>query len=149
MILIAFVAMLSQRIMCSSSICPYLQREGLVVTAYKEIENGSKKSGRNGSIPHPASLWEQYRGMVDQGNPEQFLFETLGGDRFKTDNAARFIKKTLEGAGLGHKGLTSHSFRGEAATTAIRGGATLLNVMRAGRWKSVKALECYIDPTPL
>ncbi|KIH44081.1 site-specific recombinase, phage integrase family [Ancylostoma duodenale] len=153
MILIAFVAMLRVSELCAARLSDLTHKgKDLWWLQIRKSKTDQKSAGATVAFRIrgiTASLWEQYRGMVDQSNPEQFLFETLGGDPFKTDYAARFIKKTLEGAGLGHKGLTSHSFRGGAATTAIRGGANPLNVMRAGRWKSVKALECYIDPTPL
>ncbi|CAJ0594930.1 unnamed protein product [Cylicocyclus nassatus] len=45
--------------------------------------------------------------------------------------------------------FTTHSFRGGAATTAIRSGLHPANIMRAGRWRSTEAFSCYIDPSPL
>ncbi|RCN36808.1 site-specific recombinase, phage integrase family [Ancylostoma caninum] len=65
------------------------------------------------------------------------------------DYASRLIKKTCVEAGLGSRNLTPHSFRGGAATTTIRRGVDPANVMRVGRWKSVKSFQGYIDPTPL
>ncbi|KIH64336.1 site-specific recombinase, phage integrase family [Ancylostoma duodenale] len=65
------------------------------------------------------------------------------------DYASRLIKKTCVEAGLASRNLTPHSFCGGAATSAIRRGVDLANVMRVGRWKFVKSFQCYIDPTPL
>ena len=96
-----------------------------------------------------ALLWEKFFGMVGPFSEQQFIFQLRKGGQMKRDYASRLIKKTLVSAGLGHKNLTSHAFRGGAATTAIRSGANPQNVMRAGRWKSIQAFSCYVEPTPL
>ncbi|KAK6761286.1 hypothetical protein RB195_022372 [Necator americanus] len=65
------------------------------------------------------------------------------------DNVARQVQKALPEAGLGHRRLTPHSFRGGTATSAIRRGIDSERVMLAGRWKFFAAFQAYVDPSPV
>ncbi|EYC44169.1 hypothetical protein Y032_0470g2033 [Ancylostoma ceylanicum] len=52
-------------------------------------------------------------------------------------------------AGLEHKAYTSHSFRGGAATAALTQGVDGNRIMAMGRWKSAKAFQAYVHPSPI
>ncbi|KIH60814.1 site-specific recombinase, phage integrase family [Ancylostoma duodenale] len=95
------------------------------------------------------NLWRALYRIRSPRSSEDFLFSCRSGKPPSRDYAFRLIKKTFVEAGLASRNLTPHSFRGGAATTAIRRGVDPANVMRVGRWKSVKSFQCYIDPTPL
>ncbi|RCN24604.1 site-specific recombinase, phage integrase family [Ancylostoma caninum] len=95
------------------------------------------------------NLWRALHRLRSPFSPEDYLFSCRSGKPPSRDYASRLIKKTCMEAGLGSRNLTPHSFRGGAATTAIRRGVDPANVMRVGRWKSVKSFQSYIDPTPL
>ncbi|EYC27176.1 hypothetical protein Y032_0009g560 [Ancylostoma ceylanicum] len=45
--------------------------------------------------------------------------------------------------------FTPHSFRGGAATQALRKGIDSGKLMLADRWKSFKSFQAYIDPSPV
>ncbi|KIH68675.1 site-specific recombinase, phage integrase family [Ancylostoma duodenale] len=79
----------------------------------------------------------------------QELWNTKHGVMPSRDYVARQIKKTLASTGLAHRRFTPYSFRGGAATQAVRKGADSRNVMLAGRWKSFKSFQAYIDPSPV
>ncbi|KAK6031846.1 hypothetical protein OSTOST_01988 [Ostertagia ostertagi] len=72
-----------------------------------------------------------------------------GGKAPSRDFVAQNITKVAKAAGLQHKKLTSHSFRGGAATHAIRQGVDSGKIMLAIRWKSFQGFKSYIEPSPL
>ncbi|EPB73651.1 hypothetical protein ANCCEY_07264 [Ancylostoma ceylanicum] len=78
-----------------------------------------------------------------------FIFSAKDGKAPSGDYLARQIKKVLADAGLAHRRLTPHSFRDGAATQALRKGIDSGKVMLAGRWKSFKSFQAYIDPSPV
>ncbi|KIH68680.1 site-specific recombinase, phage integrase family [Ancylostoma duodenale] len=94
-------------------------------------------------------LWEPYCRACFPSAPSDFVFSTKHGATPSRDYVARQIKKTLASAGLAPRQLTPHSFRGGAATQAVRKGADSRKVMLAGRWKSFKSFQAYIDPSPV
>ncbi|RCN40950.1 site-specific recombinase, phage integrase family [Ancylostoma caninum] len=94
-------------------------------------------------------LWHKFTKVLKNLREEQFIFATRPGDRPTTDALRKRMNSDLNRAGLGHKGLTPHSFRGGAATVALRNGVNQEDIKRVGRWKSTSALLHYLDPTPL
>ncbi|EPB73762.1 site-specific recombinase, phage integrase family [Ancylostoma ceylanicum] len=94
-------------------------------------------------------LWNDFKNLHGFSAPEDFIFSCRTGGPPSRDFISRRLKKTLTDAGLAHRRLTSHSFRGGAATTAIRAGADPANVMRVGRWKSRKSFLSYVNLSPL
>ncbi|EYC32692.1 hypothetical protein Y032_0002g1044 [Ancylostoma ceylanicum] len=94
-------------------------------------------------------IWRKFMKVLKKIKGEQFIFATQSGNRPTTDALRKRISAVLNRAGLGHKGLTPHSFRGGAATVALRNGANQEDIKRVGRWKSTSALLHYIEPTPL
>ncbi|KIH45119.1 site-specific recombinase, phage integrase family [Ancylostoma duodenale] len=95
------------------------------------------------------TLWMRFRELHSQNPQEDFIFSNSRGGPPSRDYIARRLKRTLTDAGLQHRNLTPHSFRGGAATTAIRAGADPSSVMRVGRWKSQKSFLSYVEPSPL
>ena len=59
------------------------------------------------------------------------------------------LKALLQTTGISHVNITSHSFRGGAATQALKLGAHQFDVMQAGRWKTVSAFQSYLAPQTL
>lgn len=94
-------------------------------------------------------LWEQFKRLNETCSALDFLFSSKRGGAPSRDYVTRRIKETLQAAGLGSRQLTTHSFRGGAATAAIRAGIAPENVMRVGRWKTQRAFLSYVEPTPL
>ncbi|CAJ0597116.1 unnamed protein product [Cylicocyclus nassatus] len=92
-------------------------------------------------------LWSVFENLLPPSS-EQYIFSRTSKAPSR-DVVARRIKGILDQAGLQHRKLTTHSFRGGAATTAIRSGLHSANIMRAGRWRSTEAFFCYIDLSPL
>ncbi|KAL6735945.1 hypothetical protein Aduo_006344 [Ancylostoma duodenale] len=60
-----------------------------------------------------------------------------------------YTRRLMISARLGRKCLTSHSFRGGAATVALRGGVSQDDIKRMDRWKSTSAMLHYTEPTPI
>ncbi|CAJ0594194.1 unnamed protein product [Cylicocyclus nassatus] len=94
-------------------------------------------------------LWDHYCDAFPPSSPSSFIFSSRSGSAITRDFAARQIQKTLGEAGLGSKKLTSHSFRGGAATNALKKGLDAQSVMLAGRWKSFNSFQAYIGPLPV
>uniref|UniRef100_A0A914WKK2 ATP-dependent DNA helicase n=1 Tax=Plectus sambesii TaxID=2011161 RepID=A0A914WKK2_9BILA len=65
------------------------------------------------------------------------------GDRMSADRARQELDRLAKSLHL-TEGLTTHSFRGGAATAAISAGVDPAKVMRAGRWKSLAAFNAYV-----
>ncbi|VDM67875.1 unnamed protein product [Strongylus vulgaris] len=57
--------------------------------------------------------------------------------------------KALGEAGLGSQRLIPHSFRGGAATSALKEGSDSHRVMLADRWKSSSSFRAYVDTLPI
>ncbi|KAK6038598.1 site-specific recombinase, phage integrase family [Cooperia oncophora] len=81
------------------------------------------------------TLWQAFCGLRRPLEPHKFLFSGTSGEPSSRDCVAKRIKKVVAAAGLQHKMLTSHSFRGGAATHAIRQGvdAELSGIMVEAR----------------
>ncbi|KHJ79377.1 site-specific recombinase, phage integrase family [Oesophagostomum dentatum] len=76
-------------------------------------------------------LWKEFRKVCNE-RPESYIFSRHPSKPPSKDAMSRGIKKVLNDAGLQSRHLTAHSFRGGAATSAIRAGANPANVMRKG-----------------
>lgn len=59
------------------------------------------------------------------------------------------LKALLHSAKLKHFHITSHSFRGGAATSALNAGISQVSVMQAGRWKTTRSFQRYINLSPI
>ncbi|WKY15687.1 hypothetical protein Q1695_000854 [Nippostrongylus brasiliensis] len=94
-------------------------------------------------------LWESFTRLCLSRPRERYLFSSSHREAPSRDFIDRTVKHALQQAGLGSRHLTTHSFRGGAATAAIRAGIAPQNVMRVGRWKTQKAFLAYVEPTPL
>ncbi|RCN46201.1 zinc knuckle [Ancylostoma caninum] len=95
-------------------------------------------------------LWNTFTSLPSSSAASSaFVFTTQSGKPFSTSFASKSITWALEKAGLAHLHLTSHSFRGGAATEAIRKGVHQEDVKRVGRWRTTSAFLSYVDPTPL
>ncbi|EYC39645.1 hypothetical protein Y032_0647g1098 [Ancylostoma ceylanicum] len=95
------------------------------------------------------SLRKKFWELKNAKFPSEFIFSSRNGSAPSRDFIVRQIKWAVASAGLGSRGLTTHSFRGGAATAAVRAGKQTASIMRAGRWKSAEAFQCYVGPTPL
>ena len=93
-------------------------------------------------------LWNKFMEMIKESSQSCFIFAATSESRPTTDNVRKRINMVLKKAGLAHRGLTSHSFRGGAATVALRKGISQEEIKRVGRWKSTSAMLHYIKPTP-
>jgi integrase len=81
---------------------------------------------------------------------EFFIFGSLSTRKpLTTSTMRRYLDALLAEAGLQECHYTTHSFRGGAATAAIRHGVQQSEVMRAGRWKTTEAFNAYLRPIPL
>ncbi|EYB94501.1 hypothetical protein Y032_0170g232, partial [Ancylostoma ceylanicum] len=76
------------------------------------------------------NLWRAFCRLRTPFSPEDFLFSYRSGKPPSRGYASRLIKKTCVEAVLASRNLTPHSFRGGAATIAIRRGVDPANVMR-------------------
>ncbi|KHJ96805.1 site-specific recombinase, phage integrase family [Oesophagostomum dentatum] len=94
-------------------------------------------------------LWNKFIDITTQRNKNQLIFANPADRKPKTDELRKRINAGLKNAGLSHKGLTSHSFRGGAATTALRRGVSQEDIKRVGRWKSTSVMLSYIEPTAM
>lgn len=94
-------------------------------------------------------LWQKFMDILKSRKREHFIFATSAGDKPTTDDIRKRMKEVLKEAGLSKRALTSHSFRGGAATVALRNGASHDEIKRVGRWKSTSAMLHYIEPTPI
>ncbi|KAK6024068.1 site-specific recombinase, phage integrase family, partial [Ostertagia ostertagi] len=89
-----------------------------------------------------AVLWNKFM--------DRFLFDAIPRQPLlKSDSLRRRIKDVLRSCGLHDRGLTSHSFRGGAATAAMRRGVKYEDIKRVGRWKSSNSMMYYLEPTPI
>lgn len=77
-----------------------------------------------------------------------WIFEKSGRP-LSASEAGAAVKRLITEAELDGFGLTSHSFRGGAATEAVQKGKPLENIMRNGRWKTRAAFDAYVAPMPL
>ncbi|KAL6730991.1 hypothetical protein Aduo_001905 [Ancylostoma duodenale] len=93
-------------------------------------------------------LWHRFMQIPSAQPRDQFVFATTAGSRPTTDALRKRLNTILMNAGLGRKGLPSHSFRGGAATVALRLGVSQEDIKRMARWKSTSAMLHYIEPTP-
>ncbi|XGW11560.1 hypothetical protein V3C99_012776 [Haemonchus contortus] len=93
------------------------------------------------------SLWDQFMNQSLHKTGDHYLFGSTSGPA--TDALRKRINSTLHSAGLHHKGLTPHSFRGGAATAALRRGVNQEDIKRVGRWKSTSSMLHYLEPTPI
>ncbi|VDK56911.1 unnamed protein product [Cylicostephanus goldi] len=151
MILLSFAAFLRVGELCEirgSDIC----RKGNDVW-WLNIRRSKTDQGAQGAkvafrlVGEALILWRVFENFLPP-NSDHYIFSRTS-EAPSRDAAARRIKGVLTQAGLQHRKLTTHSFRGGAATTAIRAGLHPTNIMRAGRWRSTEAFSCYIDPSPL
>jgi hypothetical protein len=76
------------------------------------------------------------------------VYKTWAGDRqLWPENVNRRISEMAVAAGLEPevvRRLTSHSFRVGAAQDLAASGRTLLEIMRAGRWRYVGSVSHYV-----
>ncbi|KAK6057208.1 site-specific recombinase, phage integrase family, partial [Cooperia oncophora] len=96
-----------------------------------------------------AVLWNKFVALIADKSPHQFIFSPKFAHQPSTDSLRKRIDNVLQGAGLLHKGFTSHSFRGGAATAALRRGVSCEDIRRVGRWKASTSMLHYLDPTPI
>lgn len=90
------------------------------------------------------------RTYVDSAANQLFLFQSATSGLPLTYSALRDrLRALLTATQLDHLNLTSHSFRGGAASHALDMGYDQTRVMQAGRWRSVTAFKCYVSPKPL
>ncbi|KHJ86561.1 site-specific recombinase, phage integrase family [Oesophagostomum dentatum] len=82
-------------------------------------------------------LWDKFMEIVSGKDKEQHLFATPTGNGPSTDELRKRINAVLKTSGLGQKGLTSHSFRGGAATHALRKGVSQEDIKRTRRERSL------------
>ncbi|EYC12634.1 hypothetical protein Y032_0046g1335 [Ancylostoma ceylanicum] len=77
-----------------------------------------------------ALLWTRFQEYLDNISEESFIFAPESKYPPTTDLLRKRVNAVLQNAGIGHKGLTPHSFRGGAATAAIRSGVTQDEIKR-------------------
>ncbi|KHJ96700.1 site-specific recombinase, phage integrase family [Oesophagostomum dentatum] len=94
-------------------------------------------------------LWNKFIEITKQRSKNQLMFANPTDRKPKTNKLRKRINAVLKNAGLSHKRLTSHSFRGGAATTALRRGVSQEDIKPVGRWKSTSAMLSYIEPTAI
>ncbi|KHJ74994.1 site-specific recombinase, phage integrase family [Oesophagostomum dentatum] len=95
------------------------------------------------------TLWNKFMDIIKEETKQFFIFGSASKRKPSADDLRKRITWVLSSAGLGHKGLTSHSFRGGAATSALRNGVDQESIKRVGRWKTTSAMLHYIEPTPI
>ncbi|KAK6045698.1 site-specific recombinase, phage integrase family, partial [Cooperia oncophora] len=79
-----------------------------------------------------AVLWNKFVALIADKSPHQFIFSPKFAHQPSTDSLRKRIDNVLQGAGLLHKGFTSHSFRGGAAAAALRRGVSYEDIRRVG-----------------
>ncbi|VDO30573.1 unnamed protein product [Haemonchus placei] len=94
-------------------------------------------------------LWSKFLQSLADKSRNQFIFAPSSTRAPSTDTLRKRIRNVLRCSGLRDKGLTSHSFRGGAATAALRRGVSSEDIRRVGRWKSSSSILNYLDPTPI
>ncbi|KHJ82983.1 site-specific recombinase, phage integrase family, partial [Oesophagostomum dentatum] len=100
-------------------------------------------------------LWNRFVEQITKLPKSCFIFATTSGSRPTTDNLRKRINNVLKKAGLAHRDLTSHSFRGGAATVALRKGISQEEIKRKQRtmhrtekWKGTQGEPCIITVSP-
>ncbi|KAK5975150.1 Site-specific recombinase phage integrase family [Trichostrongylus colubriformis] len=90
-----------------------------------------------------AALWSKYIGSVSNAT---FLFQSGSTGLLAISTLQDRLKHLFNKANLQHFSLTSHSFRGGAATQALNMGVHQVDVMQAGRWSTLSGFRNYIAP---
>ena len=83
--------------------------------------------------------------MLQRGSPPGPLFVSASGKALTRSAFVTKLREALADAGLDPTGFSGHSFRSEAATTAVSRGVTDAHIKQLGRWKSSEYLR-YIRP---
>ena len=65
------------------------------------------------------------------------------------DHLRKRIYWVLNNAGLGNKGLTSHSLQRDAPTVALRNRVEPKNLRKVDRWKTKFSMLNYIERRPI
>lgn len=112
--------------------------------------HGKARSGKNDSIVLPLEVKEvidKYlviRGKVKDAEP---LFVSTSrrckNQRLQTQTISRLAKRAFKGVGIESKRITCHSCRHTCATIALESGASLDEVSKNLRHKSVAVTEIY------
>ena len=118
--------------------------------AHQEVQDGPilKRNHRHGGVlgSNVVPVQALLKYMARRGNEEGPLFRFRNGHpltRVRLDGA---LKKALQGAGSTAAGISTHSLRIGAATTAARRGVEDSAIKDLGRWKS-RAYLGYIRRT--
>uniref|UniRef100_A0A914WPE2 Tyr recombinase domain-containing protein n=1 Tax=Plectus sambesii TaxID=2011161 RepID=A0A914WPE2_9BILA len=106
----------------------------------------SKDSSSSSDSFCPVANMESWLERVPES---RFVFPNLSSvskratTHMSDDNVRAELRRVLAACGITRK-LTTHSFRGGAATTATEIGVPERAVMAAGRWKSVGGFQPYV-----